>query len=62
MLVFVLPYFTLFYYYPIEAYWFSNERQKGVDPDRRGGVEELGGGEGCSLSFSALCNEQRMNI
>lgn len=48
--------------YRLESWFFANERQKGVDPDRRGGVEELGGGEGCSLSFSALCNEQRMNI
>ena len=34
--------FTLFYHYPIEACWFSNEKQRGVDLDGRGGGEELG--------------------
>lgn len=32
----------LFYYYPPENYLFSNERQKGRDPDWRGGVKEPG--------------------
>lgn len=56
MLVFVLPYFTLFYYYPIEAYWFSNERQKGVDPDGRGHekeLEKIEGGETIIRSYYA---------
>lgn len=36
--------FIVFYYYPLEAFCFLIDR-KGVDPDGRGGGEELGGGE-----------------
>lgn len=34
--------FNLFYYYPLGAYLFSNERQKGGDPDEKGAGENLG--------------------
>jgi hypothetical protein len=36
----------IIFYYPIEVFSFSNERQKRVDPDGRGSGEELGGVEG----------------
>ena len=41
VLVWVLSYHILFYYHPIEAHSFSNERQKGGWE----GGEELGGKE-----------------
>jgi hypothetical protein len=41
--IFILLYYILFYYYhPLEASLFSNERQKGVRSDGRGGGEHLG--------------------
>lgn len=54
-LLFILSYFCvlelvflcyiIFYYYPLEAHLFSNERKKGSDLDRRRGREILGGVE-----------------
>jgi len=42
-----LFYLIISYYYPIDVCSFSNERQKrGVDLDRRGNGEELGGIQG----------------
>jgi hypothetical protein len=39
-------YFILFYYYPLEACLFSDEKQKGGGSYGRVGGEELGGVEG----------------
>lgn len=35
--------FVLFHYYPLEVGLFSNERQRGNEPDGRGGGEALEG-------------------
>lgn len=40
VIVFVLSYYILFYYYSLESWLLSNERQE-VDPDERGGKKEL---------------------
>lgn len=39
---FVCYCFISFYYYPLDAYLFSNERQTDVGLDARGGGKELG--------------------
>lgn len=41
VLVFILPYFIIFYYYPLEACLFSNEQEKGSGSGREGSKEEL---------------------
>lgn len=41
VLVFILPCFIIFYYYPLEECLFSNEQQKGSGSGREGSKEEL---------------------
>lgn len=40
--IFVLSYYIIFYYYPLNVCLFSNERWKGMDLNGRGGREEVG--------------------
>ena len=43
---FVLSFFVMFYYYPLEACFFEVRYRKGMGEDGLGGGEELGGVEG----------------
>lgn len=44
--IFILPYYIVFYYYPLEACLFSNESQKGSGSGKEGSGEELESIEG----------------
>lgn len=53
-----LFYLISFHYCLIEASFFSNERQKGKDPDEREGVEEPGRVEEGNPNQDLLCKKK----
>lgn len=48
-------FFILYFYYPLDACVFSNERQKGVDPNGRRNGKELGRVEGEETVIRIYC-------
>lgn len=49
-----MKYFAMFGCYIFEAYSFLMRESKGVDPEKKGGEEELGGTEGRGIIMGIL--------
>lgn len=59
VMVFVLSYYILFYYYPLQAFLFSTERQKGGWIWMGGEVEKRGGVEGEETVVRMYCVKKK---